>query len=169
MKKGILIIGEENERELQMLEEELALRLKRRTYPVEGEYFWPMDKEQSVLSFRQKGHERRIAADWIVYLDKDMRKIILHLEKHVRITFYGQVEEALKQLGNHFCHCHKSYVVNMDKVIKIEEDNFLMTDGSLVPIGQRRLAAVKPLYEAFKDQKTIEKQRFFESFSCFEI
>ena len=37
MKKGILIIGEENERELQMLEEELALRLKRRTYPMEGE------------------------------------------------------------------------------------------------------------------------------------
>ena len=97
MKKGILIVGDENEIGMKLLEQQLSERLKRRDYPVEGECFWPGEKETGVFRFRQKGHERVLSTDWILYLEKDMRRIFVHLENGVKISFYGRMEEVLEQ------------------------------------------------------------------------
>ena len=169
MKKGILIVGDENELEMKLLEQQLSSQLTRRTYPVEGEYFWPGKEEPKVFCFQQNGHERQLSTDWILYLEKDMRRIFLYLENGVKITFYSGMDEVLKQLGKNFCQCHKSYVVNMDKVEEMTETMFRMRNGAEVPIGQRRLGEVRVRFQAHRDQKNLEKSRFFESFSCFEM
>ena len=169
MKKGILIVGDENEIGMKLLEQQLSERLKRRDYPVEGEYFWPGEKETGVFRFRQKGHERVLSTDWILYLEKDMRRIFVHLENGGKISFYGRMEEVLEQLGKRFCQCHKSYVVNLDKVLGMTETSFHLKGGAEIPIGQRRHGKVSLCYKEHKEQKNLEKLRFFESFSCFEM
>ena len=169
MKKGILIVGEENDYKLMQLEEYLAEYLRRREYPLEDERFWMEKREAEVLAFRKNGLDRRLSTDWIVYLEKEMRKIYLYFEKRDRLMFYSGMDEVVDQLGNNFCQCHKSYVVNMDKVEEMRDTCFVMSNGAVVPIGQRRRHDVACRYEAYQEQKNIEKQRFFESFSCFEI
>jgi len=52
---------------------------------------------------------------------------------------------------------------------KMSETMFYMVNGAEVPIGQRRLGEVRVRYENYRDQKNLEKLRFFESFSCFEM
>ncbi|MBQ6949827.1 MAG: LytTR family transcriptional regulator DNA-binding domain-containing protein [Firmicutes bacterium] len=169
MKRAIMIVGEENELGMQVLEQQLAQQLKRRSFPQQGEWFFPGREEARVFSFRQKGHERKLSTDWIVYLEKDMRRIFIYLENGVKISFYSGMDEVMKQLGKNFCQCHKSFVINMDKVEKMSETMFYMVNGAEVPIGQRRLGEVRVRYENYRDQKNLEKLRFFESFSCFEM
>ena len=169
MKRGILIVGDDNEPGMQALEQQLAVQLRRREYPVEKEYFWPGRGEPNVFTFHQRGHERKLSTDWILYFEKDKRRIFLYLENGVKISFYDGMDEVLKQLGRNFCQCHKSYVVNMDKVTEMSETMFRMCNGKEVPIGQRRLGEVRARFEAHRDQKNLEKLRFFESFSCFEM
>ena len=169
MKRGILIVGDENSPGMKLLERQLSEQLTRRSCPMGEEFFRPFGTETRAFVFRQKGHERTLSADWIAYLEKDMRRIFIHLENGVKISFYGSMEEAINQLGRTFCHCHKSYVVNMDKVADIGETMFYMKDGSEIPIGQRRYAEVRRRYEVYRDQKNLENLRFFESFSCFEM
>ena len=109
MKKGILIVGDENEIGMKLLEQQLSERLKRRDYPVEGEYFWPGEKETGVFRFRQKGHERVLSTDWILYLEKDMRRIFVHLENGVKISFYVRMEEVLREEERYYTKLFLQY------------------------------------------------------------
>ncbi|MBQ8589086.1 MAG: LytTR family transcriptional regulator [Firmicutes bacterium] len=169
MKKGILIVGNENDAKMKYLEEQLEGYLERMEYPLDDERFWAEETEPKVLQFRKNGQLRRLSTDWIVYLEKEMRKIWIYFERRDRLMFYMKMDDAWQQLGENFCQCHKSFIINMDKVEEMRDTCFIMNNGAVVPIGQRRRHDVAQKYETYREQKNIEKQRFFESFSCFGI
>ena len=49
--------------------------------------------------------------------------------------------------------CSKGLTVNLYEVERIEESDFLMKDGSFVPISRRKLKEVQKLYDAFLFRK----------------
>lgn len=49
--------------------------------------------------------------------------------------------------------CSKGLTVNLHEVARIEESDFLMKDGSSVPISRRKLKDVQRLYDAFLFRK----------------
>ncbi|MBO4991256.1 MAG: LytTR family transcriptional regulator [Firmicutes bacterium] len=166
--KGFVIIGNDGETKMKLLENQLKEDLGAREYvPREGGFF-PADRSE-VLSFRKGNRERHLSADRIVYLEKQLRKMIVALEGGGHVSFYGSMEEAMEQLADRFCRCHKSYAVNLEKVVTLEEGGFRMKDGSFVPVSQRRRREVRWRYEEFQEQKNIEKLRFPKTFSCFEL
>ena len=171
VKKGILILGDENDLRMKLLEQQLSKQMNLRPYPTEEEMIWGSAEARpgGTLTFRKNKQTRILSTDWIYYLEKQKRKVIIHFEKREPMAFYGSLEEALDQLGKNFCHCHKSYVVNLDKVDEMREESFHLSNGNMVPIGQRRRPEVQFYFERYELQKNIEKQRFFESFSCFEM
>lgn len=48
----------------------------------------------------------------------------------------SELEDRLSPLG--FFRCHSSYIVNGEHIVKIEQTQLTLKDGSIIPISQRR-------------------------------
>jgi len=168
--KGLLIVGKDGEKKIAMLENHLKGNMGAKEYPLEGNVClsWPQEQPKT-LAF-QKGKRRwRLPVEEILYLEKRLRKVEIVLEGGKTVSFYSGMQAVMDQLGDDFCQCHKSYAVNLRKVVTLEEEGFRMMGGALVPVSQRRRKETRWRYEEFQEQKSIEKLRFSKTFSCFEI
>ena len=71
------------------------------------------------------------------YIDSDKHNVTLHLSDGSEIITVDKLGEIEKRINEkRFLRCHQSYLVNMD-YIKDVEDDFIMEDGTLVPIRVR--------------------------------
>lgn len=65
-------------------------------------------------------------------------KLILKGGKNIQSTkSLGKFADELFERG--FCQCHKSFIVNIEKVIRYHKDGEAeMEDGSMIPVARRR-------------------------------
>lgn len=67
----------------------------------------------------------------IQYIQKDGMKVIFHTDTRDYET-YSSFKKILPQLPQHFVQCHKSYIVNVDKILNVEmNNNIIYTDQHL--------------------------------------
>lgn len=94
------------------------------------------EKEQLVL--QMKGSTEVIDIGELLYLESDGHKIYLHTASEFR-TIYGKLEEVKAQLPEErFVHCHKSFLVNMAQIARMESDQIILKDGQKVMVSKRR-------------------------------
>ncbi|WHY86086.1 LytTR family DNA-binding domain-containing protein [Neobacillus novalis] len=60
-----------------------------------------------------------LAMEDIVYVEKEGRKSIIHLEAE-QVESSDSLQDIAKRLPNYFYRTHRSYVVNLRKIVKIE-------------------------------------------------
>lgn len=84
------------------------------------------------LALKQKGRLRYYEYRDIVSAESHGHVVTIHLADGHEETSYCKLDD-LELDDPRFIRCHKSYLVNMDYV-KYAEDDFLMNDGSRVPI-----------------------------------
>lgn len=70
------------------------------------------------------------------FLESSGRKVQYAYEGE-RLESYVRLKDLLQQLDGRFYQCHKSFVVNLDWVAKIENGEFLLHSGERVPISAR--------------------------------
>lgn len=172
--RGFIIICNEQERQqFQMLEKHLTDKLGTvaRCRKVEVVLRRRVEETQAQRKILvREGHRNLyLEAGQILYLEKQLRKVIAYQEGRKTVSFYSKMETLIPRLGSDFCHCHKSFIVNMEKVTSLEKDGFRMQNGFVVPVSQRRRKIARLQYEEFLEEKTVENQGFTEIFSCFEI
>lgn len=78
---------------------------------------------------------------------------LLYVESHGRvlkiitdseiIETYDKIDHFSFQLDKRFLQCHKSYLVNMERVKRYCGDSFLMGNGVTIPISQSRRKTVR--------------------------
>lgn len=93
------------------------------------------DSDSDTLVIRTKYETHVIRKKNILYLEKKLRQIIAHTTEG-NITFYGSFREIPSQLGERFVRSHKSYIINIDHIEKIDRRFVVITDGSLVPLSR---------------------------------
>ena len=84
----------------------------------------------------------------IMYVDINAQhKLSIHLPDMVADTVlsYNQCQEMLTK-DNRFIECHYRIILNMDYVWRMGQDDFVLKDGSKVPISTRRKKDVKAAY-----------------------
>lgn len=81
----------------------------------------------------------------ILYLEKELRLIHVHTDNGV-ITCYGKFDDLWAYLAADFCRCHNSYVVNLDRVSRLQERMFQLENGEELVISQKRYQEVKRYY-----------------------
>lgn len=59
------------------------------------------------------------------------------------VSFYEKLDVIKKQFPDYFVHCHKSYLVNMNEIRRIEGHELVLRDDSHIPVSKTRYAAVK--------------------------
>lgn len=123
----------------------------------------PIDKEQlkgsmkRLLSQREKkkhyitvtysGVETNILLSNIQCLESNLRKVIFTLSENREIEIIGKLTDFEQFLLEHgFCRCHKSYLVNMEHVDRVDDAMFFLTGGKMVKISRAYLQSAKKAY-----------------------
>lgn len=88
----------------------------------------------------------------LLYVVSDRRQL-LFVTPGGNLTSYGKMDEIAEKLPDHFCRCHRSYIINLRRIHRIRGWNsFEMTNGDMVPVG-------KLYQDSVKDAVTAEYSR----------
>ncbi|MBQ2901515.1 MAG: response regulator transcription factor [Agathobacter sp.] len=90
--------------------------------------------------------EMHIRAKDILFIETDKRNIIVHTMERDYISNRSleEVEEELKDCG--FYRCHKSYLVNLERVRKIDRLYAYFANGTKAMISTRKYTEMKEKY-----------------------
>ena len=92
-------------------------------------------KATSALKIKVRGQLYFIPLNDIIYLEKNLRKIIVHTRKG-DISFYGKFCDIMPFLDGRFVCCHKSFVLNMAEICLLSRDEILMSNGGCIKFGK---------------------------------
>lgn len=88
----------------------------------------------------------------IVYAEVFGNRATVHLKDRV-LTTYTPLSSLLEETGTSFIRCHRSFVVNMDYVARVQGKEFLMTSGARVPIRTNGRSDVVTHYQEYLAQE----------------
>ena len=71
----------------------------------------------------------------ILYFESEGRKIRIRTDQE-EYEVYSTIEKMCEQAGPEFVHCHKSFLINMNRVKSMERNGFAMDNGRLIPISR---------------------------------
>lgn len=92
------------------------------------------DRENGI-TVRAAGGVRIISSASLLYTEVRGRSLFLVTDTE-RITANGRLKEFMDGLDRRFLQCHKSYVINMDRVREFSGTSFLMANGTDIPVSQ---------------------------------
>lgn len=79
----------------------------------------------------------RITPADIVYIESDRRKVRIFMEDEV-VEAYESLSGIASVLPETFIQCHKSFLVNMEKVVEMRGNSLDLVTGDTIPISQKR-------------------------------
>lgn len=97
---------------------------------------FPNDDSQSFHFFiKSSGHQYRINFDDIFYIEsiKDYVNIKTESQEYIVLDTLKSLEN---QLPENFVRVHKSFIINLDKIDKIDVKNVFLSLGKEIPIGE---------------------------------
>lgn len=110
------------------------------------------------LLVKSKSTMLTIRFDSILYLESAGHVVTIHTqtEKH---SCYDRLEKLLERLPESFLQCHKSYIVNMNEIQRIERNQILMTDGTNIPISKARYGDTRSRYFRYMEGMLLTDDR----------
>lgn len=112
-----------------------------------------MNDGENKLSFSFGNEDYCINCNEILFIEVMGRKITIHSENGVYRSVGSLKELQSKIESSNFFKTHQSFLVNMDKIKKIDNQNVYMTNDAAIPISRLRLQEFKKAYlEYWKDK-----------------
>ena len=105
-------------------------------------------RRTQILSVQYKGEISVIPISSIRYIESAAHKISIYTENDL-YTCYEKLDSIVSQLPPNFVQCHKSYVVNMDKIQRMSKDCITLSDGQNVAVSKSRYTAAKEQYFSY--------------------
>ena len=94
------------------------------------------------------GAIRIVSAISLLYVEGSGRQVRLFTDEE-RLESYEKLNNIIKQMDGRFLQCHKSYVVNLDRVRSFHGDSFTMENGAKIPISQSKRKSVRERFLAY--------------------
>lgn len=94
------------------------------------------DKKQRYLAISSNRNTQYVDTQRIICISSDRRQVVI-LTDTEEYSCYSRMNDIMQQLPEQFCRCHKSYIVNSDKIIGIDNWNTVtLTNSTVLPIGK---------------------------------
>lgn len=104
-----------------------------------------LKNKQKEFSFKDGHSIQKESIDNILYFEASNRQVILHKNNTNRL-FYGTLREVFKQVEVYgFFYCHKSFIVNYEKIKEFRYDSLTMINGDQIRISQTYRTQVKQI------------------------
>lgn len=87
----------------------------------------------------------------IIYVEASNRKVIYYLNNDSQITCVEKFSSVCDLLLTRpeFILAHRSFLVNMNYIHRIDTADMCLANGKCIPLAQRRISEIKRLYFAF--------------------
>lgn len=106
-----------------------------------------LNKEKKEIVIKNRKGTYRIAYKDILYAESKARVVNIHLTSGEVISFYSKLDDFIKSLQDErFFKCHKSFLVNIDYILKIENANIFIGEDRTIPISSTNIASIKEMY-----------------------
>jgi len=105
------------------------------------------DREAGI-SVKANGGTRIVYIPSILYAESHGRCLKIVSDEE-RVDTYEKLKDLLDVLDRRFLACHKSFVVNMDRVRQYCGDVFVMDNGDTIPISQTRRKEVREKFACY--------------------
>ena len=93
-------------------------------------------KRSRSLVLTSQGKVICVAPDEVEYIESNRRKVLVHAVDRV-IESYASLSELSDRVPESFTRCHKSFLVNMDRIVELDGGEAVMRSGARVPVSQR--------------------------------
>lgn len=113
-------------------------------------------RKASGIVVQQGGGVHILTPQSLLYVESHGRVIRIITDSEVLET-YDKISHFSFQLDKRFLQCHKSYLVNMERVKRFCGDSFQMTNGDLVPISQSKRKEVREHFFNYMGSAAINK------------
>lgn len=98
-------------------------------------YCSPSNNYQSIYRLTSGEKEFCINFDEIYYFEtsENIHKVILHAQNQI-LEFQAKLKEIEPELDKRFCRCHRSFIINTDKIsdINLKERTITLTNDDIV-------------------------------------
>ncbi len=96
-----------------------------------------LSRERSApLLVRSNGSLIQMVPESVMYVESDRRKVRIH-EAERTIEIYSKLSDIESSLPSQFVRCHKSFLVNMDRIVELNSTSVVMSNGDILPVSQR--------------------------------
>lgn len=102
--------------------------------------------EKLVISYNRE--VRSIPYKEIIYMESSNRHVTVHT-RYEQFVFYGKLDSEYITLPYYFLISHKSYVVNMNYISKIDRKNIYLCTGDKVDISKAHCTEVKVKFQEY--------------------
>lgn len=103
------------------------------------------------LVFRSEGAYVSVAAEQILYIESIAHKIVVHTEEGT-FTNYERLDQTAEKLPGCFFQCHKSYLVNLNRIQRLQPDSVILKNGASVPVSRSRYRQTREAYLKYMGQ-----------------
>lgn len=111
-----------------------------------------MRNQGEKILIKQKGNARSVLFSDILYLESQGHQLYIHT-KTEKILLYKKLDEYEEQMNTTFVRVHKSYLVNMNCIKRIERTQLMLNNGAVLPISKNRAASTKNKYFRFMSEQ----------------
>lgn len=99
------------------------------------------------IEVRFGGTTSLVRPDAIEYVESDKRKMRIHVGRD-SLEMYGTLSSFSEQLPASFFSCHKSFLVNMDRIVELRANEVVLASGAVVPVSQKRRRLLREAFHA---------------------
>lgn len=90
----------------------------------------------------------KVTVGEILYIETQLRVVYIYTAPRT-YRFYGKLDEVVKYLNGDFYRCHKSCVVNLNKILRMEGGVVYFKGGSTLRVGQNNFRHTRSFYSKF--------------------
>jgi len=87
----------------------------------------------------------------VLYIETELRIVNIHTNSR-GYRFYGKLDDVMKYLNGNFYRCHKSCVINLEKIIRMEDGIFYFSGGVTLRVGQNNYRLSRNHYIKYLEQ-----------------
>ena len=107
-----------------------------------------MTTERKYMPIINRGEVVKIYFDEIVYIESESRKIIFHTDRNNYST-YRKIEDVTALLPDSFHRCHKSCIINMEKVREMRDCVVYFENGMNIRMCRDKFAKSIQAYKGY--------------------
>jgi len=107
--------------------------------------------KESFIPVITRKETARVNIGDIFYIETELRVIKIHTGSKI-YRFYGKLDTVLKYLDDSFYRCHKSCIINLEKIVRMENGVFYFPGGVSVKVGQNNFRLTRNRYIKYLEQ-----------------
>lgn len=118
------------------------------------ETFYSLNLQQPFIEIRENRCSVKVLLDDILYVDVDNHYLQIHTANQVRRTYmrFRDFFPMVEKYGQFLC-CYRNILVNMDRVLELDDLDFIMENEDRVPIKRTAKQELRQRYADYVFRK----------------